>query len=95
MITEKLKNKLPKTKEQNKYLGPETVQKVTDSHVIISQDKLGKKIKKDQFLFTLLVLTLSETNSSQKVKRIHSDSERQTLLHKKQSTVSDKTSNST
>ena len=87
--------KLPKTKEQNKYLGPETVQKVTDSHVIISQDKLGKKKEKSIPIHIARPYFKRDTNSSQKVKRIHPDSERHTVLHKKQSTVSDKTSNST
>ena len=38
--------KMPNTKRQQKYMGPQTVKRVTDSHVVISQDQLGKQKEK-------------------------------------------------
>ena len=38
--------KLPKTKEQLKFLGPHLVKRITENHVIISQDNTGKKKEK-------------------------------------------------
>ena len=35
--------RLPNTKAQDKYLGPHTVAKVTDSHVVISNTNFGTK----------------------------------------------------
>ena len=71
------------------------MQEVTDIHVIISEDKLGRKKEKSIPIHIARPYFKRDTNSPQKVKRIHPDYERHTVLHKKQNTVSDKTSNST
>ena len=38
--------KMPKTKSQRKYLGPQTVKRITESHIIVSQDQQGKRKEK-------------------------------------------------
>ena len=37
---------LPNTKQQGKYIGPHTVKRVTESHVVISKERIGCKGEK-------------------------------------------------
>ena len=50
--------KMPNTKRQQKYMGLQTVKRVTDSHVVISQDQLGKQREK-RIPIHMLALTLN------------------------------------
>ena len=50
---------LPNTKQQGKYIGPHTVKRVTESHVVISKkESAAKEIKRYQSI--PFVLTLNE-----------------------------------
>lgn len=40
--------KMPNTKHQNKYLGPYTVSRMTDSHAIIPNPKCGAGLMKER-----------------------------------------------
>ena len=52
--------KTPNTKQQSKFLGPYTVTRITDSHVVIPNPKSGTGVKKDKKIPIDIILPFHE-----------------------------------